>query len=136
MIDKIDCSNCTQVCCEITTYKLTNQDIERIRTAIHDSQYCIEDAVIHNKDGTIQLEQPCLFLDASKDCTIYKYRPLGCKIYPIVYFNGPALDTQCPQWHQVQEVRVPRHTIILQTYLHAIRTEAQERLNNEHRHTL
>jgi len=41
----------------------------------------------------------CIFLDISSGkCKIYKYRPIGCGIYPVIYDpkKGFILDKLCP----------------------------------------
>jgi len=41
----------------------------------------------------------CYFYDPVKGiCKIYWYRPLGCRIYPVIYVEGvgPAVDDLCP----------------------------------------
>jgi len=41
----------------------------------------------------------CYFYDpVSGTCKIYKHRPMGCRIYPIIYVEGvgPSIDKDCP----------------------------------------
>jgi Fe-S-cluster containining protein len=47
---------------------------------------------LRNSDGR------CVFHDG-KQCTIYPNRPLGCRLYPIVFdenLNHPVMDELCP----------------------------------------
>jgi Fe-S-cluster containining protein len=52
-------------------------------------------------DGWLQLKNydgRCVFNDGKK-CSIYEYRPEGCKLYPIIYDedkNHATLDVDCP----------------------------------------
>ncbi|RLG78751.1 MAG: hypothetical protein DRO13_06790 [Thermoprotei archaeon] len=49
----------------------------------------------------------CIFLDPSTNmCTIYEHRPLGCRLYPLVYDvdrDEVSLDTTCPRASTVRE---------------------------------
>jgi len=42
----------------------------------------------------------CIFLDPlTKRCKIYSYRPLGCRLYPVVYYvdsGEVGVDPECP----------------------------------------
>ena len=123
----VDCSQCTDICCKRTTYKLTNADIAVLRDNI-DTLYTLHIGTIHNPDGTIQLTAPCINLSEKGECMIYQFRPLGCRIYPVVYNNGPGTDPSCPQHTQITLTQLQRHTIILHHYMHAIEREAKQRL--------
>lgn len=117
------CSSCTDICCERTTYRLTNADIHRIlkvRTA-----EALRDATFQNIDGTIQLKQPCRFLNYRR-CSIYNWRPLGCRIYPVVFNEEVTVDTQCLGHNEIQHPE--RHSIEIHKYMHTIAREAKERL--------
>lgn len=114
------CSTCTDICCERTTYRLTKADLARIPVRV---------PTILNTDGSIRLPQPCPFLDpVTKKCDIYQHRPLGCRIYPVVWNEGITTDRACPGHTEIPEDHLERYTIILESYFHQIRTEAKERL--------
>jgi Fe-S-cluster containining protein len=123
------CSTCTNICCKRTTYKLTNEDIYRIAevvdtTNIFNTGTKLSDILIHNLDGTIQLKAPCFFY-LYRNCSIYEYRPVGCRIYPVVYNNGASTDPSCPGHNEIQHPE--RYSIILEAYMHTIQTEAHQR---------
>jgi len=118
------CSTCTDICCKRTTYKLTNADIDRILQVC--TMQAVQEAMFQNIDGTIQLKQPCHFLDSDNKCSIYPHRPLGCRIYPVVWNNEATVDTTCQGHEEVQHPE--RHSIALNKYLWDIATEAKERL--------
>ncbi len=42
---------------------------------------------------------------AERNCRVYKNRPLGCRLYPVVYLvdEGAAVDELCPMGHAVSE---------------------------------
>lgn len=59
-------------------------------------------------DGIRQLRNikgRCIFLDSDNNtCTIYKYRPMGCRLYPVIYDieNKVAIaDPLCPKSHLI-----------------------------------
>ena len=120
------CSTCTDICCKRTTLKLTNADIYSILEVR--AADALRDATFQNIDGTIQLKQPCRFLENDR-CSIYNSRPLGCRLYPVVWNNTVTVDTQCPGHKEI--LHPERHSILIHKYLWDITVEAKERLKNE-----
>jgi len=48
----------------------------------------------------------CYFYSlADKNCRVYGNRPLGCRLYPVVYLadEGAMVDELCPMGHTVSE---------------------------------
>lgn len=86
--------SCTK-CCIKTKMILCKEDIERIKKIGYKEEFFLRKKgslfMIKNKDGK------CVFL---KDfgCSIYKDRPLGCRLYPLIYDSkkGFILDYLCP----------------------------------------
>jgi len=82
---------------------LTEEDIERIERL----GYRREDFVVIGDDGIPRLKNVnghCVFLDVETGkCKIYPYRPLGCRLYPLVYVPGVGVtvDTECPKAHTI-----------------------------------
>jgi Fe-S-cluster containining protein len=75
---------------------LFREDIERILSLGYDRNYFVE-----YRDGFYRLKNPrgrCIFLNDEGRCTIYQHRPLGCRLYPLVFSNNeePLLDPECP----------------------------------------
>jgi len=76
---------------------LTPSDIKRIESLGYKREYFIV-----YKDGFYRLrnvDNHCVFLNIERGkCKIYEYRPLGCKIYPVIYVEGIGitLDNECP----------------------------------------
>ena len=81
---------------------LTRDDIERIIGL----GYKTDDFTV-KRSGNWKLKNKhgrCVFLTAD-GCLIYPYRPIGCKLYPLVYDEyetKPILDNLCPYKHQFQ----------------------------------
>jgi Fe-S-cluster containining protein len=111
------CKTCTDVCCLRTTYKLTNEDFFNapVRFGIK---------VLEN--GMFQLPKPCPFYH--NECIIYDKRFTGCRIYPIVYYDGkPAVDRSCPGHKEITRQQIVEHTPTVLKYMHNITFEAQMR---------
>jgi len=66
------------------------------------------------------VEGRCIFLDpTSRECTIYEHRPLGCRIYPVVYVEGlgVSVDGICPARKTVTKREVVRKRLALKKML-------------------
>lgn len=117
------CSTCTDICCRRTTCRLTNADIYRILEVRTGD--ALRDSTFQNIEGTSQLKQPCRFLEHDK-CSIYSHRPIGCRLFPIVWDDPVTVDTTCPGHNEIPHPE--RHSILIHKYLWDIATEAKERL--------
>lgn len=99
---KSNCENCGKCCLE-TEMILSQQDVDLILNNI--SNKSSTDYFIFKKsNGYYQLkniEGHCVFLDLnSMSCNIYKYRPQGCRFYPLIYdFQNKecVFDKDCPR---------------------------------------
>ena len=91
-----ECLKCG-LCCVETEMILLPDDIALIKRL----GYSVDEFAVfqggywrlRNVDGH------CYFYDpVSGKCRIYEHRPLGCRIYPIIYVEGygPAIDSECP----------------------------------------
>lgn len=102
MSSKSKCKECG-ICCMETEMLLSKQDINLIREKVFSD---LEESsfFFKNKDGLFQLKnvnKKCFFFNAeSKECEIYKYRPKGCKFYPLIFDLKNRicfLDDYCPR---------------------------------------
>jgi len=97
------CSNCGK-CCEGTEMELSNDDIRRLEGAGYQrNQFSVLDnhAIrLMNVDGWCVFYSP-----AERNCRVYKNRPLGCRLYPVVYSDdeGVMVDELCPMGHSVSK---------------------------------
>ncbi|MEM2385689.1 MAG: YkgJ family cysteine cluster protein [Candidatus Bathyarchaeia archaeon] len=97
------CSRCGK-CCENTEMELSEDDIRRLVEAGHKPE---DFMVVYG--GTPRLRNLngwCYFYDLRKrQCKVYRLRPLGCRIYPVIYVEGEGftLDGLCPMRHTVSE---------------------------------
>jgi hypothetical protein len=81
---------------------LSNRDIERISGLGFDTNFFVTEL-----DGWLQLKNHdgrCVFHNG-KICSIYKDRPEGCRLYPIIYDkdkNCAIFDEDCPHRNKFQ----------------------------------
>ena len=83
-------------CCLSTEMELSSSDIVRIRGLGFS-----EDLFVVKQNGNRQLKNVsgrCVFHNGQR-CTIYNYRPEGCRLYPAVFdedMGEVVLDSYCP----------------------------------------
>lgn len=119
------CSHCG-MCCEKTEMMLSNSDVDRLERMGYDRQkfvrYDRRDCVrLKNRGGF------CVFYDIEKHrCRIYEHRPLGCRIYPVIYSEqeGIVLDDLCPMKNTVSKIELERKGRSIMELLQRIDTEA------------
>jgi hypothetical protein len=121
----MDCSRCG-VCCEKTEMLLSNADVKRLEGVGYDRQkFACQD-----RHGFIRLRNRrgfCVFYDAEeRRCRIYKHRPLGCRVYPVIYSEqeGIVLDDLCPMKSTVSKIELKVEGKKLMKLLQRIDTEA------------
>jgi len=71
----------------------------------------------------------CYFLNPKTNkCKIYPYRPIGCKIYPIIYIEniGVSVDSECPMAYTVTEKEIEEAAPILIRIIKEIEGEDEE----------
>jgi Fe-S-cluster containining protein len=108
------CSHCGK-CCEKTEMELSSSDIERLEEA-----GCRREEFVVVDGGVIRLRNVdgwCYFYSrAEKRCRVYKKRPLGCYLYPVVYLTKDCItvDTLCPMGQTIskQELRTKGKILI------------------------
>src|SRR3990172_10265001 len=83
-------------CCYGTEMLLLEDDVRRIvRLGFKEDSFAVESRgfkSLRNRDGR------CVFHDGTQ-CTIYSDRPVGCRLYPVVFDenrNRPVMDRFCP----------------------------------------
>jgi Fe-S-cluster containining protein len=104
---KFKCIACG-VCCIGTEMELLAEDIRRITAR----GYKMEDFVAE-KDGVYRLKNVdghCVFYDPqTRMCKIYDIRPVGCRMYPLVYDGrSVTVDKTCPTWNTVPRSEIKR----------------------------
>lgn len=83
-------------CCTNTGMPLSNQDINCIKLLGFNTKFFIS-----KRKGWLQLKNidgRCVFNNGKK-CIIYKNRPEGCRLYPVIFDkhkNRAILDNYCP----------------------------------------
>jgi len=100
------CIKCGR-CCENTEMILLREDIERIASL----GFNAEEFIVYSK-GFYRLKNVdgrCVFLNPkTRLCSIYDWRPKGCRLYPIIYVIGSyfeeiTVDNNCPQAHTIDD---------------------------------
>jgi Fe-S-cluster containining protein len=122
------CSHCGE-CCKETEMLLSNADVKLLEKNRNDP---VEFSFL-TKDGFTRLRNVkgfCFFFDVAKRrCKAYELRPLGCRIYPIIYSEdeGVIVDWICPMRNTVskEEIRVKNKKLL--KLLKAIDEEARKR---------
>ncbi len=80
---------------------LTKRDIRRLESLGYNREDFSE-----FRDGFIRLRNVdgrCFFLKSGR-CSVYEYRPLGCRAYPVIFdlsLGECILDELCPARHTV-----------------------------------
>lgn len=105
--------NC-HLCCLETEMELTGADVRRLENEGYKGFYQGSKTIrtLRNRDGR------CFFLDADNLCSVYRYRPMGCRSYPLMMeletYEG-VLDELCPHADEFTvdpEDMIALHTII------------------------
>lgn len=99
----MECSRCGKCCLE-TEMLLSNQDIKRLIKKGYELTFFSRldrgYRILKNQNGH------CVFFNKkSKKCKVYKVRPMGCRLYPIIYDEkkGIVVDKLCPsnkRWNE------------------------------------
>jgi len=117
------------VCCRETEMLLSTEDIERLKR----NSYSKEFFVRFDSEGYAKLrnrQDHCVFYDAEKQrCKVYKERPLGCRLYPVVYdeTKGIVVDNICPAGGNLNEKEIERKGKKVIKLLEKIDAEAKRR---------
>ncbi len=112
-------------CCKETEMILTNDDVDRLVQVGFTAEFFMQEdddwLVLKNKDGQ------CVFLEDGL-CSIYIYRPAGCRTYPLVYDGDrckPILDIDCP--HKDEYPIGEQHTKRLALLIEQLERERRDR---------
>jgi Fe-S-cluster containining protein len=108
---------------------LSEADIRHLEKAGHVEK----EFVRFDSRGLAQLRNErgyCVFYEAEKQCCrIYRFRPSGCRIYPIIYSEeeGVIVDDLCPMKNTVTKAEMERYRRRLHDLLKRIDEEAERR---------
>ena len=93
---------------------LLRSDIERIKSLGYDESFFVREIygykVLKNANGH------CVFYNPlTKKCRIYPARPIGCRLYPIIYDEerGVTVDSYCPLANTVTKDELRRASRII-----------------------
>lgn len=119
------CSHCG-LCCEKTEMMLSDTDVERLERIGRERQEFMR----YDRYGFVRLRNRhgfCVFYDIERHrCKVYRHRPFGCRIYPIIYSrqDGIVLDDLCPMRSTVSKVELGRKGKKIMNLLQRIDGEA------------
>jgi hypothetical protein len=109
---------------------LSEADIRRLRNAgFRENSF-----VVYDEKGYARLRNVggyCIFYDKDEsECKVYRYRPLGCRIYPVIYVEeeGIVIDRLCIRGYTVSRAELKRKGAILKKLLQRIDKEAEKRV--------
>jgi len=101
--------------------ELSSKDIERLEeTGYRREEFTVIDGGVirlRNVDGW------CYFYSlADRKCRVYRKRPLGCYLYPVVYLvnEGAIIDELCPMGQTISEQELRMKGKILNKLLEKI----------------
>ncbi len=89
---------------------LSTEDIERLERKGYSKKFFVR----FDREGYAKLRNQqgqCVFYNAEKQkCKIYKDRPLGCRLYPVIYdeTKGIVVDDICPAGRNLNENKIER----------------------------
>ncbi len=101
---KVDCSKCNVKCCLEQRVILSERDLDLLTSHGYDLHFF---AV--KKGRYYYLKEyggKCIFFDDAKGlCKVYRYRPIVCRLYPLVYQDKQViLDIEnCPEAKNLDE---------------------------------
>ena len=104
---KFKCIKCG-ICCVGTQMELLPEDIERIEALGYRlDEFAVFDGEIYRLKN---IDGHCIFYDpATSTCKIYDKRPIGCRLYPLVYDGRQVyVDRTCPTWDTVPRREIER----------------------------
>jgi Fe-S-cluster containining protein len=117
------------VCCRETEMLLSLKDIKRLEKEGYDRDFFVRFdsegyATLRNQNGH------CVFYDpGEKRCKVRAHRPLGCRIYPVIYDEeyGITVDSICPSRSSVTEKQKEKRGKKALKLLKTIDAEAKRR---------
>jgi Fe-S-cluster containining protein len=122
------CNKCG-LCCEKTEMLLSNADIKRLeKKGVKKQKF-----VYYDREGFARIQNFrgfCIFYDIEKKrCKVYKDRPLGCRIYPIIFDEeeGIIVDDLCPMKNTITKIELKNKGKKVRELLKRIDTEAEKR---------
>ena len=120
------------VCCKETEMLLTNADIKRLERKGYKRGFFAQ----FDAAGYVKLRNRrgyCVFYDAeTKRCRVYRERPSGCRLYPVIYFEGKGVDVDnlCLARNKWNRKQIEKKSAKLMKLIEKIDSEAKQRRIN------
>ena len=118
-------------CCRKTEMLLSAEDINRLEGEGYRQGFF----ALLDKDGYARLrneQNHCVFFNIEDlRCTVYQSRPLGCRLYPVIYDEqkGITIDRICRTKGKLQEKQITQQGRKVLRLLAKIDAEAEMRRN-------
>ncbi|RLE67346.1 MAG: YkgJ family cysteine cluster protein [Thermoprotei archaeon] len=123
LIDNEYCKKCGK-CCLNTEMILTPSDIRRISSKGYNvDEYSYYDGRFYRLKN---IDNHCYFYDIENGlCKIYGYRPIGCRLYPLIYTLGKGItvDKDCPQADKIGKKDIERNRKVFERILRELNIE-------------
>jgi len=102
-------------CCYNTEMVLTEEDIKRIAGLGYPEEYFVD--LTGSFPKLRNVNGHCVFLDEETGkCLIYDRRPLGCRLYPLVYDakeGKVTVDSLCPKAKEISKETIRKYEKIV-----------------------
>jgi len=109
---------------------LSTEDIERLEEKGYRKDFFVQFDEGYPK--LLNLQNHCVFYDVeNQQCTVYDSRPLGCRLYPVIYDDqkGIIVDKICRAKGKVEEEQIARRGLKVLKLLETIDAQAEKRHN-------
>jgi len=122
----MECSRCG-ICCQKTKMMLSFEDVKRLERLGYDDRKFI----FRDRQGFFRLQNDhrhCFFYDIENHgCKVYKDKPLGCNIYPVIYQVGKGIrvDGICPMNDTVSKRELERKSKELSNLIQRLSQESK-----------
>ena len=111
----LDCKDCISKCCRESMtlggksepIALTAEEFKRCRVTLNHNQQTALDAVAvkltYEGIDCVNIPYPCAFYRKSEGCSVYKIRPVVCRLFPVGYVQSKEMGTlvglnpRCPE---------------------------------------
>ena len=101
-------------CCWKTEMELLPEDIAKLkRLGFKPKEFSFKDKDVFR---LLNVNGHCFFLEpTSKKCRIYRNRPLGCRIYPVILLEDTraTVDRFCPNYYTLSKHELARKKFLL-----------------------
>ncbi len=111
LVNEFECKKCGKCCNKYGRIEIRFSDVERIEKAPVDSY-----GIIYDKSGIPHLvtkdDGSCYYYDEVYGCGIHRYKPMDCKIYPYMLYDGWFWRKTCLKERETEEYKAEKLFLI------------------------